>query len=92
MESAFCWNEVVIDRSLSSLGMVLMEGNARIHEIICIDKNGYRVMPQNAMSYSRLFDEQALFPAERTYYYRTMFDEVYHARTAYEFLNQLPVR
>lgn len=91
VESAFCWNEVVIDRSLSSLGMVLMEGNARIHEIICIDKNGYRVMPQNAMSYSRLFDEQALFPAERTYYYRTMFDEVYHARTAYEFLNQLSI-
>ena len=41
--------------------------------------------------YSKLFDEQALFQKNATYYHRTMFDEVYHARTAYEFLNRLSV-
>lgn len=92
VESAFAWNEVAVnDRELTSLGMVLMEGDARIHEIVCFDSTGRRILPSNANSYPALFDEQGLFPGIATYYDRSMFDEVYHARTAYEFLHQLPI-
>ena len=92
IESAFAWNEVDFNnREFTSLGMVLMEGEARIHEIVCVDSNGNRVFPSNADNYPNLFDEQGLFPGIRTYYDQSMFDEVYHARTAYEFLHQLPI-
>ena len=92
IESAFAWNEVEFNnRELTSLGMVLMEGEARIHEIVCVDSNGNKILPSNADNYPNLFDEQGLFPEIRTYYDQSMFDEVYHARTAYEFLHQLPI-
>lgn len=92
IESAFAWNEVEFNnKELTSLGMVLMEGDARIHEIVCVDSNGNRLIPSNANKYPNLFDEQGLFPRIKTYYDQSMFDEVYHARTAYEFLHQLPI-
>ena len=91
IEKAFGWNKVSVGRSLTMLGMVLMEGNIRIHEIVCLDANGNRVLPDNAADFKGLFDEQGLFPEIRTYYDETMFDEVYHGRTAYEFLHQLPI-
>lgn len=91
VESAFCWNNVGIDRTVSSLGMVLMEDEAQIMEIVCLDDAGEPVLPVNAADYPRLFDEQELFVREPTYYDETMFDEVYHGRTAYEFLHGLSI-
>ena len=91
VESAFCWNDVEIDRTVSSLGMVLMEDKAQIMEIVCLDDAGEPVLPANAADYPQLFDEQELFIREPTYYDETMFDEVYHGRTAYEFLLGLSI-
>ena len=92
VESAFAWNEVAVNnRELTSLGMVLMKEDARIHEVVCFDSSGRRVLPSNANSYPEHFDEQGLFPGIATYYDQSMFDEVYHARTAYEFLYHLPI-
>lgn len=91
VESAFCWNNVEIDRTVSSLGMVLMEDEAQIMEIVCLDDAGEPVLPANAADYPQLFDEQELFVREPTYYDETMFDEVYHGRTAYEFLHGLSI-
>ena len=91
VESAFCWNNVEIDRTVSSMGMVLMEDKAQIMEIVCLDDAGEPVLPANAADYPQLFDEQELFIREPTYYDETMFDEVYHGRTAYEFLHGLSI-
>ena len=93
LSSAFCWNEVPVNRSLNRLGMVITEDKeASIHEIVCLDANGNRILPTNASYYKELFDEQGLFPEElRTSYDQTMFDEVYHARTAYEFIHGLSI-
>ena len=91
VKSAFAWNTVEINQKLNRLGMVLMEGNASILEIVCEDMNGNYILPYNASYYHTLFDEQGLYPAVRTYYDQTMFDEIYHGRTAYEFLHQLPI-
>lgn len=38
-----------------------------------------------------LFDEQHLVPTQRTYLNSTYFDEIYHARTGYEFVHSMPV-
>ena len=91
IESAFCWNEVQINQKLRGLCIDLLEGEAYLHEIVCLDGEGKCVLPVNSGEYEKLFDEQELFPENATYFYRSMFDEVYHARTAYEFLNRLPI-
>lgn len=91
IENVFAWNKVSAEQTLTALGMVLTEGNARIHEIICLDRNGSRILPDNADDYGELFDEQELFPEVPSYYDQTIFDEVFYARTAYEFLHKLPI-
>lgn len=63
---------------------------ASIKEIVMKDSEGNIVVPENAASYPALFDEQDLFDD----YYNdfrigTYFDEIYHARTAYEMIHGL---
>lgn len=40
---------------------------------------------------SGAFDEQELYEDGITYQDQTIFDEIYHGRTAYEFLHGLPI-
>ena len=60
-------------------------------ELVCLDENGEPVLPVNAMQYPALFDEQELYEDGITYQDQTIFDEIYHGRTAYEFLHGLPI-
>lgn len=89
--SAFAWNEVDINRPVRMLGMVLIEGSADINEVVCLDNDGNVILPENAEAYHNLFDEQQLFVKNATYFDGTMFDEIYHGRTAYEFLHGLSI-
>ena len=89
--SVFTWNTVPVNRKTRMLAMVLMDEEAYIHEIVFLDRSGRQVLPVNWQDYAEAFDEQALYPQYTTYYEGTMFDEVYHARTAYEFVHRLPV-
>lgn len=89
--AAYCWNEIKLDSTQKVLGCVFLDNDAYVGEMIFFDDKGNKILPQNAGAYMKLFDEQALYPENETYYYRTMFDEVYHARTAYEFANDLPI-
>ena len=61
-----------------------------IKELVFKDAEGNKVVPQNSKEYPALFDEQNLFAD----YYNdfrvgTYFDEIYHARTAYEMIEGL---
>ena len=87
LESNYNWNEVIIDQDIRYLGIVSRSGKAVFHEIVLLGPTGERLLPVNAEAYELLFDEQDLFPEEITYFHRTMFDEVYYAGSAYEFLN-----
>lgn len=89
--SVFCWNDVNVNQTTDKLGIVCLSDEAYVHEIVILDEKGNRLMPVNASYYDKLFDEQEFFPTYETYYYRTMFDEVYHGRTAYEFVHGLPI-
>ncbi len=63
-----------------------------LRELALMDERG-DLIPVEALSRQEdvaLFDEQALF-SEKDYMAGTYFDEIYHARTAYEFLNGMSV-
>lgn len=53
-------------------------------ELVLLDQDGNQVTPVNASQYESLFDEADTFEDQESYLKGTIFDEVYHARTAYE--------
>lgn len=91
ISSVFAWNTVEIPMTTRYLGIVSMYDPASILELVLTDVNGNTIVPVNAQVYPELFDEQDLFPEHNSYYYSSMFDEVYHARTAYEILEGIPL-
>ena len=91
VSSVFAWNRVNINYTLRYLGFVAMKDESFINEMILVDSEGSIILPRNADDYPALFDEQFLFDPihSRTYYGRSIFDEIYHGRTAYEFIHGL---
>ena len=93
ISGTFCWKILDVNRECRFFGLIC-EANQRdfsIGEIIFIDEKGEIIQPSNADSYTELFDEQEKFVEIPTYYNNTYFDEVYHGRTAYEFIHNLPI-
>ena len=60
-------------------------GEARIGELVFFDSEGNPLSCSS--SCAALFDEQDCCPEEYSFYNSTYFDEIYHARTAWEHLN-----
>ncbi len=88
-ESVFAWNTIAINYNLRYLGIVALDEECVINELVLTSPDGTVLSPIYDAKYSDLFDEQDLFPAVKTYLTGTMFDEVYHGRTAYEFIHGL---
>lgn len=95
--AVFCWNSVETDISAQ---YVKIAANADVYddsiiELAFQDEGGNLVQPVNAQEYPNLFDEQEFLDAtERydgsgSYHTGTYFDEIYHARTAYEMIHGL---
>lgn len=61
----------------------------QVMELAVSDNNGNLLLPMSAPT--ELFDEQKMVPEYQNYKNSTYFDEIYHARTAYEFVNKLPI-
>ena len=91
LKSPFQWNKITVNKNTRYLGIVCMDSWEWINEIVVIGDDGQVITPVNTSAYKELFDEQNLYPDVRSYYYQTMFDEVYHARTAYEFIEGYPI-
>lgn len=91
LRGVFRWHKMSLTGSLRYLGMVFPDSGAVIDEIVLIGPDGNRIFPDNMYEYMPLFDEQDTFPGVPTYYDQMMFDEVYHARTAYEFINNYSI-
>jgi dolichyl-phosphate-mannose--protein O-mannosyl transferase len=89
--SVFTWNCLDLGLADRYLGLVALGDRTVIMEMVAVDANGFRLLPLNAADYPGLFDEQKLFslPGSRTYWGQMMFDEIYHGRTAYEFIHGL---
>lgn len=60
-----------------------------LNEMVILDEEGNKIMPANAGDYSSLFDEQDLYIEAPSFRDQTYFDEIYHARSAYEMNNGL---
>ena len=82
-ESVFAWNKIDINYNLRYLGIVCTDDYAMLNELVAQGPDGQILLPANADTYPALFDEQEMFPEVKTYMTGTMFDEVYHGRTAY---------
>ncbi|MCR4989451.1 MAG: phospholipid carrier-dependent glycosyltransferase [Lachnospiraceae bacterium] len=89
--SVFQWNDIDIYYTLRYLGIVSTDDQAIYNEFVFTGPNGI-VTPINCDAYPELFDEQDMYPKteNHTYLDGTMFDEIYYARTGYEFNNHLP--
>ena len=72
------------------LRLTLTDTDASLIELVFTDADGNITRPVNADSYTTLFDESALYPERYSFRNSMYFDEIYHGRTAYEFLNGLP--
>lgn len=87
--NVFTWQEADISATDSLLRLTLLSDSASLLELVFLDEEGNALMPLNAADYPGLFDEQSLFPERSSFRNSMYFDEIYHARTAYEFLHGL---
>lgn len=89
--SVFAWNEQSLDGSSGRYVMLSADGQIAIEEFVLLDENREQIIPVSAGGADALFDEQALIPQRISYRNSSYFDEIYHARTGYEFVHGLPV-
>lgn len=91
LSSVFTWRDYMLNMSSSRyLRLTLTDTSASLIEFTFTDAQGNVIVPLNAADYPTLFDEADLHPARSSFRNSMYFDEIYHARTAYEFLNGLP--
>ena len=88
-KNVFCWETYKFNIPSEVITMVAQNNDQRIAELVFLDEEGNPVTPINASDYPNLFDEQELYPDRFGFRNGTYFDEIYHARTAYEFLHGL---
>lgn len=87
----FCWNIEELTGKSGRYVEISCDELVSLKEIAVYDMNGNIAQPTNTAVYSALFDEQDMVPERETFRNSTYFDEIYHARTAYEFIHGLPV-
>lgn len=94
LNSVFTWQKIdfaadFLTPDIHQLRLTLKENQASILELAFLDQEGNVILPVNAADYPTLFDEAALYPEAFSFRNSMYFDEIYHARTAYEFLHGL---
>ena len=82
-QSVFTWNFADLDREVERITFSTDSSRLMIMEMGLIGENG--LIEVN--SESKLFDEQNTVPERTTHKNSAYFDEIYHARTAYEFIH-----
>lgn len=89
--SVFAWNSADINVTARYFRISPSSSNYKdnILEIVFTDADGNLLLPVNSSDYSDLFDEQDMFEGRTTNLNSTYFDEIYHARTAYEMIHHL---
>lgn len=89
--SVFTWNEADLNITARYVRISPAADNYgdSMMEMVFTDAAGEVVVPVNAGDYATLFDEQDLYPERSSYREGTYFDEIYHARTAYEMIHKL---
>lgn len=89
MSDVFAWGNQETAAFGRYLRLTLLSEKASLLELVITDSTGTVCVPLNSGDYAALFDEQALYPERSTFRDSTYFDEIYHARTAYEYIHGL---
>lgn len=89
LDDVFTWQNIEIQAGVPFLRLTLKDSQASILELTFTDADGNVVTPVNAGQYAALFDEASLHPDASSFRNSMYFDEIYHGRTAYEFLHGL---
>ena len=91
--SVFAWQEENIDTQAKYAQIVPFGPGVRLQEAAFRDHNDWIISPVHILTPEgyALFDEQDLVPRVGSFMNSTYFDEIYHARTGYEFLHGLRV-
>lgn len=91
--SVFYWNEEQLSSNARYITLTTIGDNLSVKEFAVLDAEGNIIMPVSASpeSASALFDEQSEIPERASFRNGTYFDEIYHARTGYEFIHSLSV-
>lgn len=85
MSDVFRWAGWEVELNARYVQLVCSEYDAQVNELIFFGQNGEPIVPVNASEYSVLFDEQSMYDERASFRSGTYFDEIYHARTAYEY-------
>lgn len=83
--SVLCWGEDDLSVNTRYIKLTCNSDKLSLFELAFKDSGGKIITPVNADDYPELFDEQEKVE-KRDFRNGTYFDEVYHARTAYEYL------
>ncbi len=97
--SVFSWKRFAFDQAYQRIQLVAQKVDndyIELLEIGLLDHETKKALPPlsvtlNGTEIMGLSDEQELVPPYPTYLNGTYFDEIYHARTAYELNHQLPI-
>ena len=87
--NVFTWQTLALNTSSSRIRLTLTDTQASLLELVFRDQAGHVLLPANASDYAALFDETELCPETPSFRNGMYFDEIYHGRTAYEFLHGL---
>ncbi|MBQ9097543.1 MAG: phospholipid carrier-dependent glycosyltransferase [Clostridia bacterium] len=87
--SVFCWESIDIKAAANKL---LLKTNGYIGEIVIYSEDGELIEIRSVTDYNgdsipEIFDEQNAAVYQPSFKNGTYFDEIYHARTAYEYIN-----
>ena len=88
--NVFSWNFSVLENTKAKHIIITTKKETTLCEVAFFNPDSNLISPASATSLE-LFDEQSLVPKSRTNLNSTYFDEIYHARTAYEYIEGLPV-
>lgn len=87
--NVFTWQQTELPENTGQLRLTLEDSQASLLEFVFLDSEDNILLPANAEDYAPLFDEQSLYPKRSSFRNSMYFDEIYHGRTAYEFLHGL---
>lgn len=91
-DEMFRWDRVQTAFTARTVELQLYSGSLKLNEIAFFDTAGNRieaVISNPSGSQAALLDEQDTVPDRPSYFNGMYFDELYHARTAYEHLHNL---
>ena len=86
----FAWHFEALEGVCARHIVITAQKDTFIGELSFFDTDLKMLTPQFSSS-SELFDESSLVPQRESHLNSTYFDEIYHARTAYEFIHGLDV-